>query len=133
MGALTSRACDAGIEVGWLDDDGPLAFLKGMARDPEQAMADVGLDMAGGASRPLLEWLNRVEGRPLPEYSLSHEPPGRSMNAQNDPETGLAERLRRMGIPEDEPWGDDRRPALTNTRNGRPRDGRPRDGRRWDG
>lgn len=89
--------------LGWPDEEGgPVALLKSMARDPLQTMADVGLDMAEGAGRPLIEWIERVAGRPLPEYSLSHEPPGLSPDAEHDAEASLAQRLQQMGIPEAE-------------------------------
>lgn len=87
--------------LGWPDEEGgPVALLKSMARDPLQTMADVGLDMAEGAGRPLIEWMKRVAGRPLPVYSLAHEPPGLSPGAERDAEEGLAQRLRGMGIPD---------------------------------
>jgi tetratricopeptide (TPR) repeat protein len=86
--------------LGWPDEEGgPVALMEALARDPAQTMADVGLEMAGDAGRPLIEWLQRVSGRPLPAYRLSHEPPDQPVGAEEDAEAALVRRMRGMGIP----------------------------------
>lgn len=57
------------------EEDGPVAFLEAIARDPYATMADVGIDIAGGAGRRLLEWLQQVGARALPDYRVADEPP----------------------------------------------------------
>jgi len=85
--------------IGWTADEGPLAFLSAVARDPEQAMAKIGIGMAGGAGQRLQGWLASVAGRKVPVYRLADEPPAFALEDDADMEAGLAQRLEQMGIP----------------------------------
>ncbi len=85
---------------GFANDEGPVAFLSAVARDPEQAMAEVGMEIAGGAGKRLVAWLANVARRSLPDYGVSNEPPGLSVDAAEDPEAATAQHLRQMGVPE---------------------------------
>lgn len=84
--------------MGWSEEeDGPVAFLEAVARDPEAAMTDIGLEMAGGVGRPLLVWLDQVASRPLPAYRLSRDASDLP-SADGDPEAILTRHLQQMGV-----------------------------------
>jgi len=51
-------------------DEGPLPFLKSIAKDAEMGMAQIGIDIAGGAGQRLLAWFGEVVGRVVPEYRV---------------------------------------------------------------
>ncbi len=85
---------------GFANDEEPVAFLSAIARDPEQAMAEVGMEIAGGAGKRLAAWLANLAGRDLPDYRISHEPPALPLDAAEDPEAAIAQHLRQMGLPE---------------------------------
>jgi len=57
--------------LGFEPDESPLDFLHAVAADPIQAMAGVGLDVAGDAGSRLQDWLEAVESRPVPRYTVS--------------------------------------------------------------
>ena len=80
--------------AGLADDDGPLEFLSAVARDPVTAMEDLGLLMAGDAVQRLDEWLQIVEGRAIPKYSVLTEPPVLGENLAE----AIGLNLQRMGV-----------------------------------
>ena len=55
---------------GWPSDEQPLPFLSSVAKDAELGMAQIGIDIAGGAGQRLLDWLITVAGRDIPEYGV---------------------------------------------------------------
>ena len=59
---------------GWPHDEEPLPFLNSIAKDAELGMAQVAIDIAGGAGQRLLKWLSEVAGRELPEYGVPGDP-----------------------------------------------------------
>ena len=59
---------------GWPGDEEPLPFLNSIANDAELGMAQVGIDLAGGAGQRLLQWLSEVAGRDVPEYGILGDP-----------------------------------------------------------
>jgi len=84
--------------MGLSNDEGPLAFLSAVSRDPMTAMMDVGLDIAGGVGEGLDEWLQAVVGRPVPEYLATTDEP------ETDEDFGqvMKTRLRNMGVDQEE-------------------------------
>lgn len=75
-----------------------LEFYGQVATHPVRAMSDIAFDMAQGAGRRLAEWLDTVQSRPLPVYTLSS---GNDDSMQSAP-NALAERIRQMGVVESE-------------------------------
>jgi tetratricopeptide (TPR) repeat protein len=83
--------------AGVADDEMPLAFLIEVARDPVAAFTDLGLGFVDDAGLLLKQWLESVQGRPLPEYAIddgiapddSADDDG--MNALSNEEGGLDE------------------------------------------
>ncbi len=55
---------------GWPGDSEPMLLLKAVARDAEMGMAQVGIDIAGGAGQRLLEWFGEVGRRDVPDYKV---------------------------------------------------------------
>lgn len=51
-------------------DDRRIEFLKRIRKDPLGTLGDAALNAEGGAARPLVEWLAKHRGRPVPEYPL---------------------------------------------------------------
>jgi tetratricopeptide (TPR) repeat protein len=79
----------------------PLSFLRSVAKDPTTAMADLGMEMAGGAGERLRRWLEQVADRSVPRYRVTEE----AVLAQDeagDLRTSLGASLRRMGVREDQ-------------------------------
>ena len=58
---------------GYHDNEPPLDHLLKMAKDPIGALADVGMEITGGAGERLRAWLNTVTNRPIPRYYVSEE------------------------------------------------------------
>ena len=56
--------------AGVADDKMPLAFLIEVARDPLEAFTDLGLEIVDDAGLLLKQWLEEVQGRPLPKYTI---------------------------------------------------------------
>jgi len=86
--------------AGHADDELPLAFLIEAARDPVEAFADFGLESVDDAGLLLKQWLESIQGRPLPEYTIGEEMPsgpcgGNGMNA-------LRKQLSSYGMDEDQ-------------------------------
>lgn len=88
------------------DDYPSLAFLEAVAKDPTAAMAELGMQMAGGAGLTLAETLRGLEGRPVPNYRVAVvDGPGAEASREEaieDVERSLMNQLRGMGIPEAE-------------------------------
>lgn len=84
------------------DEEQVLSFLTAIARDPEQTMAELGMEIAGGAGKALAASLRTLTGRELPDYGVSPAPPAPPAHASQDPQAGLAQHLRQMGLPEDQ-------------------------------
>ena len=84
---------------GWSNDEGPLEFLSAVAQDPALAMAQVSIDIAGGAGQRLLAWLDEVASREVPDYTVTHDPPGGLPEPGEDRRPELAKTLADMGIP----------------------------------
>ena len=82
--------------------EGPIAFLKAVAENPERAMADIAFDMAGDAGRALSNWLNEVSPRPLPDYRISADEPVLPEGAGDGRDTELARHLRQQGVASDD-------------------------------
>ena len=59
--------------AGHADDELPLAFMIEVARDPVEAFADFGLESVDDAGMLLKQWLESIQGRPLPEYTIGEE------------------------------------------------------------
>jgi len=59
---------------GWPNDEAPLPFLNNIAKDAELGMAQIGIEIAGGAGQRLLQWLGEVAGRNLPDYGILGDP-----------------------------------------------------------
>jgi tetratricopeptide (TPR) repeat protein len=59
--------------AGMTDDDPPLAFMIEVARDPMGAFTDFGLESVENAGLLLKQWLESVQGRPVPEYTIGEE------------------------------------------------------------
>lgn len=78
----------------------PLEFLSAVARGPQAAMADMGIEMARGAGRGLMRWLGEVADRAVPDYTVSAEPPARLDDG--DWETALRRHLRGFGLSDSE-------------------------------
>jgi len=51
-------------------DDPALVFMQAIAADPNQAMAEVALDMSDDRGRGLADWLAAQRDRPIPVYAL---------------------------------------------------------------
>ena len=85
--------------AGVTEEEPQLTFMTEVARDPVEAFADIGLDMADNAGRLLMQWLEMVQQRTLPEYTLSNEQkvvePGEEINVMRD-------RLLSHGVDEDQ-------------------------------
>ena len=58
---------------GWASDEQPLPFLISVAKDAELGMAQIGIDLAGGAGQRLLEWLDKLAGQDVPDYALTDD------------------------------------------------------------
>ncbi len=76
-------------------DEDILRFYEELARDPGRAMADVAMDIEGGAGQRLAAWIERVAERPLPAYTVAEET---AVGAPADLAASLRERLRQMGV-----------------------------------
>lgn len=87
---------------GWSHDEGPLEFLNAVAQDAALAMAQVGIDIAGGAGQRLLAWLDEVASREVPDYTVTRDPPGGLPEPGEDWRPELAKTLADMGIPAQE-------------------------------
>jgi len=88
---------------GWsAEPDGPIAFMKAVAENPEQAMADIAFDMSGDAGRALSDWLSQVSNRPLPDYRVSTDAPVLPDGAGDERDALLARHLRQQGVAADE-------------------------------
>ncbi|MCP4299569.1 MAG: hypothetical protein GY783_03205 [Gammaproteobacteria bacterium] len=87
---------------GYPESEGVLPLLDQVARDPERALAELGIEISGGAGTRLLAWLERVSDREVPVYYLSDEPPNIAGNDVENFENALADRLRELGVPEAE-------------------------------
>jgi hypothetical protein len=76
------------------EDEPPLNFLLGVARDPLGAMSSLAIEMSDEAGRGLRDWLAAVRKRPLPAYRVAsvEELPA-------DDVGGLLDKLIEMGIP----------------------------------
>ncbi len=59
---------------GYPDDEQPLPFLKSIVADAELGMAQIGIDIAGGAGQRLLQWLGEVAERDVPDYGVIEGP-----------------------------------------------------------
>lgn len=80
----------------------PLGFMKAVAEDPIQAIAGLGMAMAGDAGQRLQSWLDTVKQRPVPAYQLSNDPaPHDGAEAQGVSEA-VRSRMLGMGLPEDQ-------------------------------
>ena len=83
--------------AGHADDELPLAFMIKLARDPVETFTDFGLESVDDAGLLLKQWLENVQGRPLPEYAIDDRiAPDDSadddgMNALSNEEDGLDE------------------------------------------
>lgn len=53
------------------DDDRLVQFFGRVTRNPRGVMADMGVKAADGAGGPLMEWLQKVAARPLPDYGAA--------------------------------------------------------------
>ena len=89
---------------GWSSDEGPVAFLSAVARDPERAMGEVALRIGRGAGQRLLVWLDSVAERAVPDYAVTRDPPGMVAD-DDDTESALRERLSELGVPESDVAG----------------------------
>ncbi len=55
---------------GYYDDEPPLDHLLEMAKDPIGALANIGMEITGGAGERLRDWLAAVAHQPVPRYEL---------------------------------------------------------------
>lgn len=77
------------------DTERLIELLRDIAAEPDRALAGFSLATAGDENRRLLEWLDRMKGRPLPEYRL--------LRSDEAPATGTIEdTLRNLGVPQAE-------------------------------
>ena len=60
--------------LGYPESEGVLPLLEQVAQDPARAMAELGIDISGGAGSRLLDWLDRVSDRAVPNCYLTDEP-----------------------------------------------------------
>jgi tetratricopeptide (TPR) repeat protein len=88
--------------LGHPESEGALPFLEQVAQDPERTMGELGIEISGGAGARLLDWLERVADRAIPEYRVSDEPPHIIGDDDGDFETSLAGRLQELGVPRDD-------------------------------
>lgn len=86
---------------GYPESDGVLPLLRQVAEDPERAMAELGIEISGGAGARLLDWLECSADRAIPVYSISDEPSDIISEDDQDFETALADRLKEIGVPEE--------------------------------
>ncbi|MDZ7841319.1 MAG: SEC-C metal-binding domain-containing protein [Gammaproteobacteria bacterium] len=56
------------------DNDRLVAFFGRVSRDPRGVMAEMGTRAAGGAGEGLIDWLQTVAERPLPDYRATRVP-----------------------------------------------------------
>jgi Flp pilus assembly protein TadD len=83
------------------DDDMPLAFLIEVARDPVEAFADFGLESVDDAGLLLKQWLEEVQDRPLPKYTICNEMPPTDLDEGVGMKT-LRKQLSSYGMDEDQ-------------------------------
>jgi len=79
------------------DDSPAFDFIARVARDPDTAMRELGLELSDGAGSSLIEWINTVRQRPVPAY--------RAVPEEQAPErsgTDIRHRLQSLGIPQDQ-------------------------------
>lgn len=88
--------------LGYPETEGPLPLLEEVVKGPERAMGQLGIEISGGAGARLLEWLERVADRAVPDYRVSDEPSRIIGDDGQDFETALADRLQELGVPEDD-------------------------------
>ncbi len=89
------------IRLGLEPDEPPLNFIHAVAQDPIQAMANVGLEIAGEAGQRLQSWLRDVDARPVPTYSASNTIES-SEDVEEDAHDVIRTHLRQLGITEEE-------------------------------
>jgi tetratricopeptide (TPR) repeat protein len=65
-------------------DAAGLEFLRDVAHDPVTAFTELMFELAEGAGTRLAEWIASVEGRPVPVYHITEEPPAFAAEASFD-------------------------------------------------
>ena len=83
-------------------NEAPLEFMIAMARDPIQAMAGVGMEIAGDAGQRLQWWLETVRQRPVPIYQVAGSVRRAGEGADGDIRATLKGQLLGMGLPEEQ-------------------------------
>ena len=87
--------------AGHADDELPLAFMIEVAKDPVEAFAGFGLESVDDAGMLLKQWLESIQGRPLPEYSIGEEMPPTGPGG-DDGRNALRKQLSSYGMDEDQ-------------------------------
>ena len=84
-------------KLGYADDVPPMDHLLGMAKDPLDAMTDIGMSITGGAGERLQVWLERVTDRALPRYEIGTERQ-HLVTSRRELYTAFGDHLRQMGV-----------------------------------
>jgi tetratricopeptide (TPR) repeat protein len=84
--------------LGYPETEGALPVLEQIVHDPGRALGELGIEIAGGAGARLLDWLDRVSDRAVPNYRVTDEPSNIIGDDDRDFETALADRLRELGV-----------------------------------
>ena len=87
--------------AGHADDELPLAFMIEAARDPVEAFANFGLESVDDAGLLLKQWLESIQGRPLPEYTIGEEMPSAGP-CGDDGMNALRKQLSSYGMDDDQ-------------------------------
>lgn len=88
-------------KLGYADDVPPMDHLLMMAKDPLDAMTDIGMSITGGAGERLQVWLERVTDRALPRYEVGTERQHLVTSGQ-ELYTAFGDHLRQMGVSRDQ-------------------------------
>ena len=88
--------------LGYPESEGVLPLLEQVARDPGRALGELGIEISGGAGARLLDWLDRVSDRAVPDYRVTDKPSNIIGDDERDFETALADRVQELGVPEDD-------------------------------